>query len=153
MRTQAVAATARKACRMSESPDPDATRQRLLIGLESLLSVVGVVMVFVFPAYLWGAYFCLGVGCTGPGEEEARAYRLLVAVLVVLVLATLAVAARRGARLALAWHVLVALLGIASAIVFQVPAVDWVDHFREEPPPVDRHYVPCHSGSNDCPGG
>lgn len=122
------------------------------IGAEVVLSVVGVCLVFAFPAHLWVAYFCLG-DCQGPDAEAVRSYRVLVGVLAAVVVATLAVAWRRGARLGFAWHAFVALLGATSAIVFQVPVVDWTDHLREQSPAPSAPAYPCRSGSGDCRGG
>lgn len=130
----------------------DRSSKPLLVTAETLLSVLGVCLVFAFPLVLFAAYFCIGE-CRGPDPGALRTFHVLVGVLVVVVVATAAVAWRRGARLALAWHAFVALAGIGSAIVFQVPVVDWADYFREDPPAPNPYYVPCHSGSNDCPGG
>lgn len=131
-------------------------RKTFLALLEGLLSAVIVVMVLWFPALNAAAYLCFGGDGCGPAADDIRLYRVSVGVLAGVVLATFVVAAQRGARWAFAWHALITVVGVISAVAFVIPAVDWVDRFEEDPPPhgTPPSHVPCYSGPpNDCPGG
>ncbi len=121
--------------------------------VEAVASVVAVGVVLWLPLHHAAVYFCFGGGCPGPSPEDTNTYRLLVGALALAVVVTFVTAAVRGARWSWGWHVAVALAGAASAALFAVPAVDWVDVVRPDPPAYDGG-VPCHSGPpNDCPGG
>ncbi len=123
-------------------------------AVEAALSLTTVGVVLWLPIHHLGAYWCLTAECPAPSQEEIRTYRLLAGGLATGIVATFTVAALRRARWAFAWHVAVALAGAASAVLFVVPAVDWGDVAREDPPPPNPDYVPCYSGPpNDCPGG
>ncbi|WP_436699395.1 hypothetical protein [Nocardioides sp. BYT-33-1] len=139
---------------MTDTPLTDRDHPALLPTLvEALASATTVGVTLFLPLLQFGAYFCIGGPCGGPDADSVRLYRVLVAVLAGTAGITLLLAARRRARRALRWHALVALAGAASATVFAVPAIDWAQLLREDPPPPNPHYVPCHSGSNDCVGG
>jgi hypothetical protein len=90
-------------------------------------------------------------------DEEVRYYWTGVAVLGVSVLATLAAAALRGARRAYLWHIPVALVAVAAALLFSVTQAGPVE--REQPAQPEPSHTPagraCHSGgdSHECPGG
>ena len=90
-------------------------------------------------------------------DEEVRYYWTGVAVLGASVVATLVAAALRGARRAYLWHVPVALLAIAVALLFSVTQAGPVE--RERPAQPEPSHTPagraCHSGgdSHECAGG
>ncbi|MDQ6522201.1 DUF6234 family protein [Nocardioides sp. LHD-245] len=121
--------------------------------VEALASAATAGIALFLPLLQFGAYFCIGGACGGPDADAIRLYRVLVAVLATTAATTLALAVRRRARRAIRWHAVVAVAGLGSAVLFAVPAVDWADLLREDPPPPNPHYVPCYSGSNDCVGG
>lgn len=127
--------------------------------LEAALSVVSVGLIAFLPLHYIGAHLCFFGECSQPGPDEIRTYRLVVAALVVTVGATLAVAFRRRARWAFAWHGMVAVTGVAVAVVFAMPTIvdltgDPRDPARDDPPTPIPGNVPCHSGPpDDCPGG
>lgn len=126
-----------------------------LLGLlEPVASTAAAGLVLLLPLHALGVYFCLGADCGEPTPGDVLTYRVLVAVLAAVVATTLALAVRRGGRRALVWHAPVALAGVASAVLFAVPQVDWQDLGEREPEPAHPEYVPCYSGgTSDCPGG
>lgn len=138
---------------MPRTPLSDRDHPALLSTLlEALASATVVGIALFLPLLQFGAYFCIGGGCGGPDTDAIHLYRVLVTVLAAAAVLTLVLAVRRRARPAIRWHVAVALAGVGSAALFAVPAVDWGDLLREDPPP-NPHHVPCYSGSNDCVGG
>ena len=87
-------------------------------------------------------------------EAEVHRYWIVVGVLVVSVATSLAGAVRRKAGSAWIWHLLVAGVGAAAAVVFAVTQTG-TPHDDPAPPPA-RHTGPlCYSGgdSTGCPGG
>lgn len=139
---------------MPRATPTDRDRPALLpILLEALASASTAGIALFLPLLWFGAYFCIGGACGGPGEGEVRLYRLLVTVLAVTAATAVLLAVRRRARRMVTWHAVVALAGLGSALLFAVPAIDWEDLLREDPPPPHPSYVPCYSGSDDCPGG
>jgi hypothetical protein len=90
-------------------------------------------------------------------EQEVRSYRTCVAVLGVSVVAALVVASLRGAKRSFLWHVPMALVAVAVALLFSVTQAGPVVH--EQPGQRDSTDTPsghaCHSGgdSHECPGG
>ncbi|QIK76643.1 DUF6234 family protein [Nocardioides piscis] len=90
--------------------------------------------------------------------ENVRQYWVLVGVLAVSSIAALAAAHRRGGRRALAWHSLVAAMGLVLALLFSVSEPGQVDQPDRTPEPreqPDRGASVCHSGggSDECVGG
>lgn len=132
-------------------PHPERPRPAGL--LEVAASASAVLLTLATAWHGFGVYFCLGGLCPGPSPEEIVTYRLLVAALGLAVVASLTLAVRRRARWALLGHGFVALAAGAAALVFAVPSLDLRELREPAPPPPDRGYVPCYSGSNDCPGG
>jgi hypothetical protein len=128
-------------------------RRTFLVLLELLLSLLMAGMVLLFPVAHAITYACFLGQCSEPGTDEIRSYWTMAAVFVTVAILVFVVARRRGAGAAYVWHGLVTLVGLASAIIFQIPTVDWADLLREDSPPPSSPNVPCHSGSNDCPGG
>ncbi|MBU2696277.1 DUF6234 family protein [Pimelobacter sp. 30-1] len=124
-----------------------------LSALELLASLAAVIVVVLMPLQFIGAHLCAWGECSVPGAEEIRTYRLMVLVLVVAVTTTLTLSVRRRAHVAVAGHAVVGLVGLAVALVFAMPTIDWADLRREEPPAPNPDYVPCYSGSGDCVGG
>ena len=88
-------------------------------------------------------------------EEEVRYYWIGVAVLGVSVLTTLVAANLRGAKRSFLWHIPVALVAVAVALVFSVTRVGPVE--REQPTQPEPSHTPagraCHSGGDghECP--
>lgn len=122
------------------------------------LSAASSCLVVYLPLHYLGSRLCFFGECSQPGPDEIRTYRIVVVALVVTLVATFVVAARRRARWAFAWHVTVALAGLAAAVLFSMPSVGIADAPgdapRDDPPSPGHDYVPCHSGPpNDCPGG
>ena len=96
-------------------------------------------------------YFCW-YGCDAPSDSEILVHRLLTGGLAVAVLTTVVTAALRRGRWVFLWHVAVAAVALAVALVTAMPQIDW-DGSRTPPPGPGPDYVPCYSGSNDCVGG
>ena len=90
-------------------------------------------------------------------SEAVRAYWFLVAALSVGLVAALVGAGWRRARWAWAWHLVVVLTGVGSAVLFSVTTAGPVyDDPPPGPPSSSGPGAPgCHSGgdSNGCPGG
>ncbi|MEZ0580113.1 hypothetical protein [Nocardioides sp. MH1] len=137
---------------MTEKTDRTA-REELAALLEAML-IAGIVgLFFVFPWYCFGTYFCIE-DCHGPAPEEIHTYRVLVGVLVVNIVALGATRWSRRKPVIWGWPTVAIAATVGSAIFFQVPEVNWADVLRPDPPaPQNTHYVPCYSGSHDCPGG
>lgn len=98
----------------------------------------------------FGVYLCFGQ-CPGPTDEDIRRHTTIVAALAAAVLLAPALAVARRARWRVhVWHGAVGAAALATAMVFAVPRAE-----VRQPEPVSPGpgYVPCYSGSNDCPGG
>ncbi|MBM7519315.1 DUF6234 family protein [Nocardioides nitrophenolicus] len=131
---------------------PDEPPAVLPLLVEALASAAAAGIALFLPLLQFGAYFCFGGGC-GPDPGAIHLYRVLVAVLAATAVTALILAVRRRARGMIRWHAAIALAGAASAVLFAIPAIDWAELRRDDPPPLDPSYVPCYSGSNDCVGG
>ncbi|MCG8153855.1 hypothetical protein GUY44_25495, partial [Pimelobacter simplex] len=125
----------------------------LLAALEMLASLGAVVVIVLLPLQYLGAHLCAWGECAVPGPDEIRTFRVLAGVLAVAVVTTLALAVRRRARLAVAGHAVVGVVGLVAALVFAMPGIDWAGLRQDEPPARNPDYVPCYSGSDDCVGG
>jgi hypothetical protein len=101
----------------------------------------------------FGVHFCIGASCPGPSDGEILAYRVLAGALAAAVLTSIALATARGAAVAFVWHLSVAVVAAAVAVIFAVPQVDLRELAEPEPPAENPAYEPCYSGSNDCVGG
>jgi len=67
-------------------------------------------------------------------KEDVRNYWAILGALVVGQLATWVGAVLRGARVAWGWHALVAMAGVAAAVLFAVTSAGSVDDQKPEPP-------------------
>jgi len=119
-----------------------------------LLEVAGALVApgaIVFLFFNWLDVYLVFFGETAVVTPEAvRSYQVAVGAGILGTVLALAGSTWRGRgapRRTVWWHGLVALVGLAAAVVFHV-GVDTPDPAPEPPPgPV------CYSGSNDCPGG
>ncbi|MDO7867346.1 DUF6234 family protein [Nocardioides jiangxiensis] len=127
----------------------DRTRRKSL-GTEVAASLAAVAGAVFLPVFAIGTHICAFAECREPTTREIRVSQGVAVLLVATVLTTLLLAARRGARWSWLWHVSVAAVAGVAVIGFTL-GVDW----SPDPEPVPRNpdYVPCYSGSGDCPGG
>jgi uncharacterized membrane protein len=84
-------------------------------------------------------------------RSEVKSYDVVAAVAIALPVAGIVIAAITRSRGFVITQVAILLVMLGAAFVFQVPAGRWL------PQPATHHlpanYVPCYSGSGDCPGG
>lgn len=132
---------------------PDPTQRRPAGLTETAASLAALLLILLTAWTGFGVHLCLETPCDAPDAGEILAYRFLVAVLAIVVLATVVLAVRRRARWALLWHLVVAFAAVATAVLFAVPQIDVSELRQPEPPEPNPHYVPCRSGSNDCARG
>jgi hypothetical protein len=135
--------------------DLPSTEQRSWGGVvESLASLVSLVLVVALAANWFSAHLTFFGDPVVIDDEDVRNYWVIVGLLAASLLATWVGAARRGARGAWVWHALVAVVGLAAALVFSVTTVGPVTDEPEPTPP--SHNGPlCYSGGDarGCPGG
>jgi hypothetical protein len=83
-------------------------------------------------------------------RTDVRWYQFFVGLLIVAVVGSFAASIWRGGTKSKVWHALVALLGLAAAVVFSVS----LDQLEQDDPP-QTPSIGCHSGgdSQGCPGG
>lgn len=121
---------------------------------EALVSLCCVTLIGFVAVNGFGAYFCLDpAGCPEPHGTPVVAYRVAAGLLGAGVLTAVGLAVRRRARWAYLWHGGVALAAVVAVLLCAVPSIDWHALRNPEPHPPSTDYVPCYSGSGDCPGG
>lgn len=100
----------------------------------------------------------LGLGRLGFGPEplpptaqEVANYRWVAGIVIAIQVGLLvrAIVLRRGGLILISTAALIVAVGVALA--FSVPPIDW--HPDPATYTTDPDYVPCYSGSDDCPGG
>ncbi|HET9423503.1 MAG TPA: DUF6234 family protein [Nocardioides sp.] len=133
------------------------SRRQAYAAVETIASLIALgAMGAVFLNYM-GAHLTFFGDPVVIDDEEVRNYWIGVSVLGVSLLAALVAGSLRGARRSFLWHVPVALVAVAVALLFSVTQAGPVGRgqpVQPEPtnPPAGRA---CHSGgdSHECPGG
>jgi Family of unknown function (DUF6234) len=124
--------------------------------LEALGSVSAIVLVVALAVNWFGAHLTFFGDPVVIDDEDVRHYWVIVGLLATGQLATWVGAARRGAQGAWVWHALVAVVGLAAALLFAVTTAGPVDGHHEPGPAQPSYTGPrCYSGgdSSECPGG
>ena len=139
----------------TEHPDlaPIARRSRGGV-LEGLASTAAVVLIVALALNWFGAHLTFFGDPVVIDDQEVRHYWFIVGLLALSLIASWVGAARRGARAAWAWHALVAVMGLAAALLFAVTSAGPVGD-EPEPPRPARTGPRCYSGgdAHECPGG
>ncbi len=140
----------------TQHADVDPTRRRTSAGvIEGLGSVMAVGAIVALAVNWFGAHLTFFGEPVVIVEEDVRNYWVILGGLAVGQLATWVGAVLRGARVAWGWHALVAVAGVAAAMLFAVTSAGPVDDQKPEPPRPAYSGPRCYSGgdSDECPGG
>jgi hypothetical protein len=140
----------------TQHTDVDPTRRRTPAGVfEGLGSLIAIGAIAALAADWFGAHLALFGEPVVIDEEYVRDYWAIVGGLAVGLVATWVGALLRGARVAWGWHALVAVAGLAAALLFAVTSAGPVDDQQPQPPHPAYTGPRCYSGgdSEECPGG
>jgi hypothetical protein len=126
---------------------------RITVLIATLCAIAAGALAIGLAAQFLDVYFAIWTPAPPPTAADGDRYSLTASTMVVLSAAAVAAAALGRVRALLVTTVVVAVLGVGIALLFQVPQGRFVP--QEAPAPaVDDDYVPCFGeGDPDCVGG